>query len=246
MIAPTHTLQCDEGQVPDCGFEIDCHGGLSYLGQTEFYSCETESHDQFNLYLKPSGVNCKKVTFWADGCHDECPKPKPPPPPPAPKGCPVDLSGAYEFPHLIIPVDKNSPDHAAGTSYFGDLSGSVSSVFNFDIPYEDKGKKCSLVFLFPEQKDLETSSFTFSGAGDVSFSRLSGTASQSTTYNNKPGVKESYGTTRVAPGNSYLVATFDCPAGEAISFEIDAVGDTCLNYFQDYNPSPIGLYITKC
>ena len=39
---------------------------------------------------------------------------------------------------------------------------------------------------------------------------------------------------------------FPCPAGTAVSFELKASGDTHLKYFQDWNPSPIGLYITKC
>ncbi|CAM1510104.1 Fc.00g004390.m01.CDS01 [Cosmosporella sp. VM-42] len=241
---PTHVLQCDTNQAPDNGFEIDCHGNVSYKGQKTFYECETGEKGQYNVYLAPNkGVNCMEITLTADGCKPDCP---PPPPPPKPQGCPTDLSGPYEFPHLIVPVDSSKPDTAPGTSYFGDISGSVSSIFNFDIPSSDEGKKCSLVFLFPEQKDLETSSFTISGSGDLDFSSLKDTASESTTWNNKPGKKNDYGTTRVAPGSSYLIATFDCPAGTAIAFEIDSVGGTCLNYFQDYNPSPIGLYITKC
>ena len=71
-------------------------------------------------------------------------------------------------------------------------------------------------------------------------------ATQSTDYANAPGVKTDYGVTTVAPGNSYNIATFDCPAGTAVSFELKASGDTSLTYFQDYNPSPIGLYITTC
>lgn len=221
---------------------IDCHGMVSYNGQTTFYECETEEHDEYNIYLKPNkGVNCMEITLHADGCHEDCPAPPPPP-----EGCPTNLDGPYEFPHLIVPVDSSKPNYAPGTSYFGEVTSTVSSIFNFDIPYDDKGKKCSLVFLFPKQEDLETSSFTFSGSGDLDFSYLKGPASADTTYNNKPGVEKDLGTTRVAPGNSYLIATFDCPAGQAIAFEIEAVGDTCLNYFQDYNPSPIGLYITKC
>jgi len=75
---------------------------------------------------------------------------------------------------------------------------------------------------------------------------LSGVATSATSYANAPGVKTDYGVITVKPGNSYSIATFACPAGTAVSFEVKASGDTCLRYFQDYNPSPIGLYITKC
>jgi len=93
---------------------------------------------------------------------------------------------------------------------------------------------------------LTTSSFTFTGNGGIDFSLLNGVATSATSYSNAPGVETDYGVTEVAPGNSYSIATFPCPGGTAISFEVKASGDTSLNYFQDFNPSPIGLYITKC
>ena len=44
------------------------------------------------------------------------------------------------------------------------------------------------------------------------------------------------------------MASFDCPAGEEVSFKIAAAGGgddaTSLRFFQDYNPCPIGLFIT--
>lgn len=258
-IAPEKVLQCDDNQTPETGFEIGCDGSVTFNGKDTFYECETDQKDQFNIYLeKPSaGVNCGEVKLSADSCKKECPKPttKPapqptttqaPPPQPTQKGCPTNLEGDYEFPHLIIPVDKSNGDEATGTSYFGEVSSTKSSLFNFDIPSGDKGKQCSLVFLFPKQEDLETSSFTFSGSGELDFSSLESPAEESTTYNNKPAQKEDLGSQTVSPGNSYSIATFDCPAGETVGYEISASGDTSLRFFQDYNPSPIGLYITVC
>ena len=162
------------------------------------------------------------------------------------KTCPANLSGSYQFPHLIIPISSSSPDTAYGTQYNGKVSSDVSSIFNFDIPSSYSGDTCSLVFLFPKQSDLETSSFTFSGNGGIDFCLLDDVATQSTDYNNAPSCTTDYGVTTVAPGNTYTIATFDCPAGQAVSFEMKACGDTDLEYFQDYNPSPIGLYITSC
>jgi hypothetical protein len=126
------------------------------------------------------------------------------------------------------------------------VGSTTSSIFNFDIPSSDAGKLCSLIFLFPTQANLVTSSFIFTGNGGIDFSLLSGVATQSTTYNNAPGVAVDLGVTTVAPGNSYTIATFACPAGTTVSFEVKGSGDTSLVFFQDYNPSPIGLYITTC
>ncbi|KAJ9300745.1 hypothetical protein DTO271G3_1909 [Paecilomyces variotii] len=162
-------------------------------------------------------------------------------------GCGTTLQkGSYEYPHLIIPIDSSAPSKASGTSYNGTVTSTISSLFNFDIPSSDSGKQCSLVFLFPEKKDLETSSFSFSGNGEVRFSSLDSPAQQSTSYSNAPGVKSDLGTFTVSPGHNYTISTFTCPAGQTVAYEISNAGSTDLNYFQDYNPSPIGLYITTC
>lgn len=75
---------------------------------------------------------------------------------------------------------------------------------------------------------------------------LNTAASQSTTFNTAPSVKTDYGMTKLVSGSSTVISTFACPAGEAIGFQMKAGGDTSLTYFQDYNPDPIGLYVTVC
>ncbi|KAG9666571.1 hypothetical protein KCU85_g4123, partial [Aureobasidium melanogenum] len=241
LTPPTTQFQCDAGASPTDGFSVSCDGTLAFKGNTEFKSCPTGDNGGYNIYTTaPAGQGgCVSITLSADNCKSGCPAP-------APKSCPAALSGDYQYPHLIIPVDSKQPDKAFGTQYNGTVSSSVSSLFNFDIPSSDSGKTCSLVFLFPKQADLETSSFDFTGAGDIDFAMLKGPASSSTTYNNKPGVATDYGVTKVAPGNSYTIATFACPANSAIGFSLSASDDTQLSFFQDYNPSPIGLYITVC
>lgn len=162
--------------------------------------------------------------------------------------CTTDiLSGSYEYPHLIVPVSSVQPTTALGTSYFGEFSSTVSSIFNFDIPASDAGKTCTLVFLFPTQAELETSSFTTSGTGGLEFKELSSPASVATTYDTIPSAAGIDVTlSSVTPGNSYVVVSHECGAGERISFEVSATGSLDLKYFQDYNPSPIGLYVSVC
>jgi hypothetical protein len=175
------------------------------------------------------------------------PAPQPSAPAPAPSNsCPADLNGNYEYPHLIIPVDSSSPSKPYGTSYNGKVNSHTCSIFNFDIPTSSSGKACSLVFLFPEQKDLETSSYTVSGNGKCSFSKLSKPADQQTSYSNKPSKESELASMQVAPGNSYTIESGDCAAGQTVSYEMCSEGDFSLEYFQDYNPSPIGLYVREC
>jgi hypothetical protein len=234
--APTTQWQCDTGATSTSGFSIGCDGTIAYNGGTTFWECQTGDHGEANIYSTPGGSNCGQVTLKADSCFSGCPPP----------GCPANLNGNYEFPHLIIPIDSSNPSSAPGTSYFGQVSSTISSIFNFDIPASDAGKTCSLTFLFPLQSQLTTSSFAFSGNGGIDFSKLNGVATSATSYNNAPGTATDYGTTVVAPGHSYTIATFPCPAGTAVSFEMKAVGDTNFRYFQDYNPSPIGMFVTTC
>ncbi|KAL1655281.1 hypothetical protein SLS61_002167 [Didymella pomorum] len=174
--------------------------------------------------------------------------PAPAPSVPAQSGnmCPTDLNGNYQFPHLIVPVDSQQPNQAYGTQYNGKVNSHTCSIFNFDIPSSYSGKTCSVVFLFPEQKDLETSSFTVSGSGKVDFTQLQSPANQQTTYANQPGKKSDLASTSIVPGNSYAITSGACAAGQTVSYEICGEGDFSLDYFQDYNPSPIGLYVRSC
>ncbi|PHH82411.1 hypothetical protein CDD82_6099 [Ophiocordyceps australis] len=248
--SPSYVLQCDQGQTPDGGFSIGCDGGVAYKGQPAFYECRTEKDGQYNIYLEPKGADCAKVTLGSDGCHSQCPdapaQPQPQPQPQPPKACPASLEGPYEYPHMIAHLDKSHPDTYSGSSYFGLVSHSISSIFNFDLPAGDEGKRCSLVFLLPRNEELQTSSFSLSGDGRLGFSRLKSPATEHTTFNSKPAQQDDLGVIVAVPGNSYTIATFDCPADQRVGFEVSAVGGTYLKYFQDYNPSAIGLYITKC
>lgn len=164
-----------------------------------------------------------------------------------PSGCPASLSGTFEYPHLIVPVSKDKPDSAQGTSFNGTISSSTSSIFNFDIPTSDNGKTCTLVFLLPEQSQLTTSAFSLSGSGGFDVERLTNPATEQTTYNSVPDVQRDLGgPADVVAGQEYVIASGACQGGTRIGYKVSATGSLDLNYFQDYNPSPIGFYITVC
>lgn len=158
--------------------------------------------------------------------------------------CPGDFTQAgYTGPGLIIPIDSSSPDTAYGTQYNAYINSTTSTIFTFDIPTNYTGKQCTLSFFFPTQAQLETSSFTQSGSGSVAFKQLSSGASESTTYNTAPSVTKTLGTESLAPGNAYSFSIGECSAGETLTYEMVASGSYSLEYFQDYNPCPIGLWV---
>ena len=161
-----------------------------------------------------------------------------------PNSCPVNLDGDFEFPHLIVPVDRSKPNKALGNKFNGTVSSTVCTTYNFDVHERLAGKTCSLVFLFPFQSELETSSFLFNGTGKLIFSKLDKPVTHDTTWNNKPYAYESVAGS-IHPGEDVLVFSAKCPAGKRVGAQICGTGVE-LEYFQDFNPSPIGLYIRAC
>lgn len=170
--------------------------------------------------------------------------------PAAPSGtsCPANLNGEYQYPHLIVPVDSSEPTTAYGTSYNGTITPEISTIFNFDIPASYAGETCSLVFLFPEQAALETSAYTFNGQGGITVNELSAPATEQTTYDTVPSasVPNVGSVSSVQSGNSYVITSHACGAGERVAFEVESTGGLSLEFFEDYNPSPLGFYITVC
>ena len=149
------------------------------------------------------------------------------------KGCPTALTGAYQTPHAIIPVNKDQPSTSYGTQYFAYMSSSNSTIFNFDIPSSYAGKQCSVIFLFPKKSDLQTSDFTMSGSGGIKFDQLSSPAPLSVSYASCPAVKSNLGMVdNVTPGNSYMVSTGACQAGTTLSILASSTGGLSLSYFE--------------
>ncbi|THW86717.1 hypothetical protein D6D18_07475 [Aureobasidium pullulans] len=159
--------------------------------------------------------------------------------------CPRDLPNmdSYLKPRLIIPVDSNNPDTAYGTQYNAYIGNGNSTIFDFDIPQSYKGKQCELVFTFPTQSQLETSFVSESGNGGVEFKQLKEAADEKTTFNTQPGVTKNFGEKGVSTGNAYSITTGDCAVGQTISYELTATGDKTIEFFQDYNPCSIGLWV---
>lgn len=261
LTPPTTQFQCDVGASPTGGFAVGSGGSVTYNGDSTFYACPVNDNGVYNIYSKPvNGQDkCVKISLSAAGscgasntpAPSPSPKPEPSPKPspspsPAPETCPQDLNGNYQYPHLIVPVDSQSPDKAYGTQYNGKIDSHTCTIFNFDIPASYSGKKCSAIFLLPNKKDLQTSDYTISGSGQCTVTKLKGNADQQTTWNNQPAKDGQGATFGVMPGGAWTADTFDCPAGQRISYEMCSSGDFSLEYFQDYNPSPIGMYVRQC
>ena len=166
---------------------------------------------------------------------------------PSASACPANIEGDYLKPELIIPVSSTSENTAYGTSYFASIDATNSTLFVFDIPQSYAGKQCSLIFLFPELSQLQTSSYTFNGKGGIDSHLLHGNANTGTTYANMPSAKLENGMiSSVTPGNSYVISSASCPAGAQVTFDLSSINGLALNFFEDYNPSPLGVFVRAC
>lgn len=203
---------------------------------------------------------CKPAPPPPPPCKEDKCKPAPPPPPPCDgknkndckpveklTGCPADIKGPYEFPHFIVPVDKSWPDKAYGTKLNGTFSDRICTIFNFDINPRFSGKTCSLAFLFPKQEHLETSAYrfdTWSDKASLQFYKLKTPATWDTTWNTV-GPKELLAEGPIYPDLAVGSYTHKCPGGKTESIMVCGK-DVYLDYFQDFNPSPIGMYMRTC
>ncbi|KEQ80536.1 hypothetical protein M438DRAFT_281317 [Aureobasidium pullulans EXF-150] len=248
ITGPTDQFQCDQGASPTEGFSITSSGQVEFNGDDQFYACPSDDNGNYNIYTKPveNMPKCVKVSLSsADGT---CAAPSSAPASSAPPATTaVSVSTATQAPslspRLIIPVDSNNPDTAYGTQYNAYIGNGNSTIFDFDIPQSYKGKQCELVFTFPTQSQLETSFVSESGNGGVEFKQLKEAADEKTTFNTQPGVTKNFGEKGVSTGNAYSITTGDCAVGQTISYELTATGDKTIEFFQDYNPCPIGLWV---
>ncbi|KAI1086479.1 ubiquitin 3 binding protein But2 C-terminal domain-containing protein [Rostrohypoxylon terebratum] len=162
--------------------------------------------------------------------------------------CPGYLEpGQFEFPHYITQISAKQPSRAFGPQYRGRVTpGDISSIISFDVPQDRANDNCTLEFLFPTQDQLKTSYYKYSGPGNFKFTGyLAGSCPDSqTTYTNQPqpGIFPSH-TFHMEPGFAYTIDVGPCTfsAGKCVSGLISS-DDTSLEFFQDQDSCPIGLY----
>jgi hypothetical protein len=168
-------------------------------------------------------------------------------------GCPRTLeAGQYEFPHYITQISKSNPTKSYGPQYNGVFTpNDVASIFSFDIPASRSDANCTLEFIFPEQSELTTSSYTYSGEGTFFFIGYNpgSCPGEQTTYDNQPapGPFPPFPPLKMSPGNAYTIDVGPCfvGAGTCVAGQTYS-NDTSFTFFQDDASTgggcPIGIY----
>ncbi|KAF9728819.1 chitin binding protein [Paraphaeosphaeria minitans] len=163
-------------------------------------------------------------------------------------GCPHDLEGTFESPRLMVTVSKVDPDKALGNIMDGHIGNAHCSLYNFDVSPGNAGQKCSLVWLFPEERYLDNSTLfvtTPNKTPVMEFWHVRQPASDGMTWKDI-GPRKIVAAGPVGPGFSCNVKTVPCTAGFQHSFMV--CGDNFhIRYAQDSkSPNPMGLFIRTC
>lgn len=157
--------------------------------------------------------------------------------------CPSNLSGEWQYPHLIVPVSSEHPDMSYGTSYDGMMNSTMSSYYNFNIPNSYAGMTCEISFMWPMHNQLQTSSYRWNGEGGMMMEHCDSVCSEHDSWNSAPKGTKMWENS-MSEGNAYMMWSGECMAGTTQSYKMSATNGMNLWYFQDYNPCPIGLYMT--
>ena len=160
-----------------------------------------------------------------------------------PPPLPTDLTGPFQYPHLIIPVDKTNPSAPLGSQFLAQISATRSTIFNFDVPSDYTGKTCNLVFhLPPDTRDWSTP-YQLRAPGGIIVSELGHFATVKTSAANV-GVSQPVGSiNQLIPGKGHLISSGPCEAGLTVAYQIDALSGLDLQFFQMVTP-PLGLFMT--
>lgn len=113
-------------------------------------------------------------------------------------------------------------------SYNVTVGPSTSTTVKFGIPAEYAGKTCTTVFALPAHGTMETSDYSLSGPGSLT---VDGGAHGGSTFTPTENSKKT-------------IETGPCPAGQTVTFVLSSKDGLSMNLFEDYNPCPVGIYVT--
>jgi len=156
---------------------------------------------------------------------------------------PLDLSGLFQAPQLMVPLDRSNPTTALGTHIIAQLSSTFSTLYTFDIPPEYADKTCNLIFHVPPASQEWWQPFRMTTPGGMLVSRLEAPATALTNGVNVGASKPVGAVNLLAPGEAHLVSSAPCEAGARVGYRVDALGALELEYFQMSVP-PSGLFVT--
>ena len=236
------------------GFSV-CNGQLAYQGSTDFLAClATGEFPGYNIYSsnvdRSTVTQCTAVKLNVPDCAVP-PVPLPSPIPVEHAACPStaheDFLGSKNYPRIILPVSTQNQHEVGAIDYFPVISPTKSTIFTFD--YQRVGT-CTLHFKFPTKAQIValqgTTDYTFSGSGRIRVYELASQVEQNISFEQKPARTGQVWEATLVEGGETNIATFQCPAGRSVSYEVESVDGTDFRFFLDYNPPVLAFMKLEC
>ncbi|KAL9633276.1 MAG: hypothetical protein Q9204_003464 [Flavoplaca sp. TL-2023a] len=148
-----------------------------------------------------------------------------------PSSLPVSTDD-FLAPKFIIGLNKNSPDEAPRTGDNVIVSTSLSSIFNFDIPWSYYGYDCELVFFFPKSRRDGSLFRDYVYDGTVGLDRLAEAKRAQRTGYIKPAVEYRLGSIKLGSQDSFSFGTEKCDALQKVAYEMVDTGGADLTFVQ--------------
>lgn len=168
--------------------------------------------------------------------------------------CRADLPPQLLNLTLMVPVSAKNPATAYGSTENPKATADdFCTIFTFEIPPDPIYKYCQFEFFFPTSAQLaasssaEPSNLSYSGGGHFVFAffKFSTGATTETTWDTQPHRANRQDVERtMTPGHVYAVSYEGCGYRPERTSMMLCSKDTSFEYFQRYNPCPIGLYGT--
>lgn len=157
----------------------------------------------------------------------------------------VDLQGPFEAPNLIVPVDKSDPSKIIGNGYVAQLSPTLATVFVYDVRAEYQGKTCNLAFHMPPAFPWpDMSPVKIRSPGGIIVSSVGQqAASADISASNVVSSGVVGWIPSVSPSNQYDLASFPCPAGQRVAYQVESTGGLAMDFFQMTMP-PLGMFMS--
>lgn len=157
----------------------------------------------------------------------------------------VSVSASAEimhFPTMIVPVAEGM---AYGPSFFINASSKVTTFVSFNTASNLQGN-CKLQMLFPPMDQLQTSSYSMSGDGQVTLCSCNSPVTSSTTFSNAPQMGECWTSSVRENQGTVTFGSMSCPSNGQATFAVKTTGNMAISMFEDFNQPPVGIVMTSC
>lgn len=221
------------------GLEYAKKALLSYKGSTKFHACPPAVLPVYAPQTHIVGVGkapagCYNLKLKKASCKTPAEKRQ------------LAQNSTTIFPNFLVPVQSAQGDTQLGTQFIPKVVTGQSVDVSFNVG--TSGSTCDVYFHLPgtgANPGNRVSSYTLTGAKKFSAQELAGDISSSTTYNNRPALIGNSIPFSLEEGQVTFIGSVACKQGAQQAFEITAVDDSSIEWFETAAEPLVGIVIVQ-